>query len=74
MSRPSARDRPATDGDVVPPCRHVPARSCPRTGGALLTLTTCNPKFSAAQRLILHAVLVKDWKKDTANPNQTRRS
>jgi sortase (surface protein transpeptidase) len=61
-----------TDGDVVAPVPHVPgAQLSAGQEAALLTLTTCNPKFSAAQRLILHAVLVKDWKKDTANPNQT---
>ena len=36
-----------------------------------MTLTTCNPKFSAAQRLIVHAVLVKDWQKD-AKASRTR--
>ena len=29
----------------------------------LLTLTTCHPKFSNRQRMILHAVLVKQWNK-----------
>ncbi|MFD1051188.1 class E sortase, partial [Kibdelosporangium lantanae] len=31
---------------------------------SLLTLTTCHPKFSDRQRLIVHAVLTKQWKKD----------
>lgn len=34
---------------------------------SLLTLTTCNPKFSASQRLIVHAVLTKTVPK-TTNP------
>jgi sortase A len=29
----------------------------PEDGGAHLTLTTCNPRFSARQRLVVHAVL-----------------
>jgi sortase A len=61
-----------TEGDVVAPVPHYPgAQLSAGQEVSLLTLTTCNPKFSAAQRMILHAVLVKDWKKDTANPNQT---
>jgi sortase (surface protein transpeptidase) len=36
-----------------------------------MTMTTCNPKFSDVQRLIVHAVLVKDWQKDPAHPNYT---
>ncbi|HEY4458414.1 MAG TPA: class E sortase [Pseudonocardiaceae bacterium] len=38
---------------------------------SLMTMTTCNPKFSDVQRLIVHAVLVKDWQKDPAHPNYT---
>ena len=61
-----------TEGDVVAPVPHYPgAQLSAGQEVSLLTLTTCNPKFSAAQRMILHAVLVKDWKKDPANPNQT---
>ena len=36
---------------------------------ALITLTTCHPKFSAAKRLIVHGVFVKGYPKDPANPN-----
>ncbi len=31
---------------------------------ALLTLTACNPKFSARQRMIVHATLVRTMPKD----------
>jgi sortase A len=49
---------------------HNGVKIAPAQEAALLTLTTCNPKFSAAQRMILHAVLVKDWKKDAGDPNK----
>lgn len=35
---------------------------------ALITLTTCHPRFSAAKRLVLHGVFVKQYPKDPANP------
>jgi sortase A len=61
-----------SEGDVVAAVPHYPSANL-STGqeASLLTLTTCNPKFSAAQRMILHAVLVKDWKKSPANADQT---
>ncbi|MGW5050858.1 class E sortase [Actinokineospora sp. NPDC004072] len=34
----------------------------------LMTLTTCHPRFSDRERLIVHAVLVKQWAKDPNNP------
>ncbi len=57
-----------SEGDVVAPIPHHYGEKV-STGqeASLLTLTTCNPKFSAAQRMIIHAVLVKDWKKTPAN-------
>jgi sortase A len=56
---------------VVAPIPHHPgAKVSAGQEASLLTLTTCNPKFSAAQRMILHAVLVKDWKKDAKDPNK----
>ena len=61
-----------TQADVVAPVPHHPGATL--SAGqqiSMLTLTTCNPKFSAAQRMIIHAVLVKDWKKDPANPTQS---
>lgn len=60
-----------SQGDVVAPVPHVPNASLSAGQEAsLLTLTTCNPKFSASQRLIVHAVLVKDWQKNPKFPNQ----
>jgi sortase (surface protein transpeptidase) len=57
-----------SEGDVVAPIpHHYGAKVSAGQEASLLTLTTCNPKFSAAQRMILHAVLVKDWKKTAAD-------
>jgi sortase A len=41
--------------DVISPTPDAPAGTPP--SGAYLTLTTCHPKYSARQRLIVHAVL-----------------
>jgi len=61
-----------TEADVVAPVPHHPnANLSAGQEVSLLTLTTCNPKFSAAQRMIVHAVLTKDWKKDPAHPDDT---
>jgi len=60
------------DSDVLAAVPHHPESALP--GGqqiALMTLTTCNPKFSASQRLIVHAVLVRQSAKDPTHPNQT---
>jgi sortase (surface protein transpeptidase) len=43
---------------VAPPEQQVP----------LITLTTCHPRFSAKQRLIVHGVFTKQYPKDPANP------
>lgn len=48
-------DRPGRQV-VAPTDRAVIA---PAPGARLLTLTTCHPRFSARQRLIIHAVLVR---------------
>jgi sortase A len=37
----------------------VPGRPTAPPQVALLTLTTCNPRFSARERMIVHAVLVR---------------
>jgi sortase (surface protein transpeptidase) len=59
------------EGDVVAPVpHHNGLKIAPSQEAALLTLTTCHPKFSAKQRLIVHAVLVKDLKKNPGNPDQ----
>jgi sortase A len=44
-----------TDVDVISPVPGGPAAG--PTDGAYLTLTTCHPKYSAQQRLIVHARL-----------------
>lgn len=51
-------DRPELYLDAVPPEERA----------ALITLTTCHPRFSAAKRLVLHGVFVKQYPKDPANP------
>jgi sortase (surface protein transpeptidase) len=35
---------------------------------ALITLTTCHPRFSAAKRMVLHGVFAKEYPKDPADP------
>ncbi len=47
-----------TDVSVIAPTPNGPLTG--PTAGAYLTLTTCHPKFSARQRLIVHAVLDGD--------------
>lgn len=60
-----------TAGEVVDTVPHVPnATITTKQELSLMTLTTCNPKYSASQRLIIHAILVKDWKKDPSRPNE----
>jgi sortase (surface protein transpeptidase) len=60
-----------TNGGVISP---VPgqAGAAPAAAdqAALMTLTTCHPKFSDKQRLIVHAVLIKQWAKDPAKGDQ----
>jgi sortase (surface protein transpeptidase) len=51
-------DHPEVSLDAVPPERRT----------ALITLTTCHPRFSAAKRLVLHGVFVMQYPKDPANP------
>ena len=34
----------------------------------MITLTTCHPRFSAAKRLVIHGVFVKQYPKNPANP------
>lgn len=53
-----------SQGDVI---ATVPGNAAATPTGAdevsLLTLTTCHPRFSAQQRMIIHAVLVKKYPK-----------
>jgi sortase A len=60
-----------SDGLVIAP---VPdSETAPSVGeqASLLTMTTCHPRFSDKQRLIVHSVLVKQWEKDPAKPTWT---
>ncbi|TDQ01371.1 class E sortase [Labedaea rhizosphaerae] len=53
-----------SQGEVVDAIPGQPDSAVPADDRkALLTLTTCHPKFSNAQRMIVHAVLVKHWTK-----------
>ncbi len=51
--------------EVVAP---VPGRPGVRPTLAMLTLTTCTPKFSNAQRLIVHAQLAREQPRSTGRP------
>ncbi|MCE7005066.1 class E sortase [Kibdelosporangium philippinense] len=57
-----------SQGGVISPVPYAPAGTKP--GAALLTLTTCHPKFSDAQRLIMHLVLTDQAAKNPAKPNE----
>jgi sortase (surface protein transpeptidase) len=59
-------------GAVISPVPHQPNAAVPKAQQAsLLTLTTCHPRFSDRQRLIVHAVYIKQWAKDPAKPDET---
>ncbi|HEV7647616.1 MAG TPA: class E sortase [Actinophytocola sp.] len=60
-----------TNGGVIAPV--PPKGGTPPSKGemaSLMTLTTCHPRFSDKQRLIVHAVLTKQWAKDPKKPNE----
>jgi sortase A len=59
------------ESDVIAPIPHHPGAT-PSRGqqAALITLTTCHPRFSAKQRLVVHGVLVKQYPKDPKHPEQ----
>ena len=58
-------------GSVIAPVPHRPEDEIPQAEQAsLMTLTTCHPRFSDRQRLIIHGVLVKKWKKDPTRLDQ----
>jgi len=62
---------PPTDGGVIAPI--PPVGGTPPSEGemaSLMTLTTCHPRFSDKERLIVHAVLTKQWAKDPAKPDE----
>ncbi len=69
-STPGREIVPPTAGEVVAP---VPRRPGVAPERQLLTLTTCHPRFSARQRLVLHAVLVTTYAK-AGHPPQWRPS
>ncbi len=51
-----------TQGEVIAPIPHqVSATVAPEQQARLLTLTTCHPRFSDRQRLIVHAVETKSY-------------
>ncbi|MFC4106430.1 class E sortase [Micromonospora zhanjiangensis] len=54
-----------TQVEVVAP---VPGNPKAKPTKAMLTLTTCNPKFDNYQRLIVHAELVRDQPKSAGRP------
>jgi sortase A len=62
--------KPSEGGVVAPVPHHPEVKRSKGEQAALLTLTTCHPKFSDKQRLIIHAKLVAQWKKDPGQPNQ----
>jgi sortase A len=59
------------NGSVIAPIPNKPdATDSAGEQASLLTLTTCHPKFSDRQRLIVHAVLVHQIPKDQLPPGQ----
>lgn len=60
-----------TNGGVIAPVPHQPGIT-PSSGemASLMTLTTCHPRFSDKERLIVHAVLTNQWAKDPSKPDE----
>lgn len=54
---------PSDGGAIASVPDHPGATIAPDQAQAMLTLTTCTPKFTASQRLIIHAVLVRTMPK-----------
>ncbi len=52
-----------SDYAQVLPVPHVDSTTVPVNAERLITLTTCHPQFSDTQRMIIHGVLVKSYKK-----------
>jgi sortase (surface protein transpeptidase) len=50
-----------SDYQQVLPVPHVNSTRVPTGAEKLITLTTCNPKFSDAQRMIIHGIEVKSY-------------
>lgn len=52
-----------TDGVVVNPIPGVNSGVVPAKAERLITLTTCHPQFSDAERMIIHGIQVKSYSK-----------
>ncbi len=52
-----------TDYAQVLPIPHVDSNNIPADAQRMITLTTCHPQFSDAQRMIIHGVLVRSYSK-----------
>lgn len=52
-----------TQGEVIAPVPHFEGEIPEAQQAALMTLTTCHPRFSDKQRLIVHAVLTDSYPK-----------
>jgi sortase (surface protein transpeptidase) len=52
-----------TDYAQVLPVPHVTSTEVPPDAQRMITLTTCHPQFSDAQRMIIHGVLAKSYAK-----------
>ncbi|GLZ32668.1 hypothetical protein Lesp02_48560 [Lentzea sp. NBRC 105346] len=63
-----------TQGEVISPVPHVVGQQPPLEKQAkLMTLTTCHPRFSDRQRLIVHAVMTQSYpKKDGFVPPEMK--
>jgi sortase A len=60
-----------TNGGVIAPVPHQPGVTA--SSGemvSLMTLTTCHPRFSDKERLIVHAILVDQLAKDPSKPDE----
>jgi sortase (surface protein transpeptidase) len=58
-------------GEVIDPIPYFEGEVPVTQQASLLTLTTCHPRFSDKQRLIVHATLVKQWEKNPEKPTET---
>lgn len=52
-----------SDIEQIFPIPHVDSRTVPTGAESLITLTTCHPKFSDRERMIVHGVLVGSYAK-----------
>lgn len=60
-----------TNGDVIAPVPGNPgAEVSSGEMASFMTLTTCHPRFSDKERLIVHAVLTNQWVKDPNKPDE----